>query len=533
MEQQPADSELRQRRRAITQADHLLAVQATSGGAGPPGQPAEGTRRGRDPGCRRDSDEPISAKQVSQALREGQIQLTESAILHLRTVDKRALLFSREGGSLSVGKDSSTPRPTGQSPDSSSSSLLARRKNMRLSSLEPLNSLEAMKARTHREILAAEGYVLGGRIGKSSGNCGFVIIAAKKGERGLAAKCTAEERRGEGNMCEVLRREFEVLRRLRHPLIVEAVKLVEASSGSALVMEFARGVQLKDLLPFEGPLRPDLRHSTLSQILEAVKYIHGRDIAHRDLHGENLVVELRGEGEEAGVGVKVVDFGCARLSAVGDTTSPLAVFDDINTSIVSPNYLHGSDDIFSCDIYAVGLLCVGLMQGYQVLTKDIVVMPFNRSVTSRMGTSKVQNRGARIVLPDFGPNGQERTALANNFLHYLLDLDAQKRPRAQAALDALPSHDKWFQSRSPTMARRSTRMSIVVEESGSTGSPSLSRAGSVPASPASRSGIFQPPVPQRPVEAGAPAPSASLSPAAPTTWADRLLPFVRKLCCRS
>ncbi|CAK0902956.1 unnamed protein product, partial [Prorocentrum cordatum] len=191
------------------------------------------------------------------------------------------------------------------------------------------------------------------------------------------------------------------------------------------VMELCAGVVMERLLPPGSSLGGPGRHAVLRALLDAAVYLHGQLVAHRDLHARNVLIDshAREGGAREGVGaVKVVDFGCAlRPEGKGAGQGPIFE-DDLNSSILPPEF--GSDDScpFACDVFAVGLLAAGLKVGQP------------------LGTADVLRRGAVSVPPGFLALGAAGAAHMGS----MLCPRPAGRPPARACLDALPPVEGWL-----------------------------------------------------------------------------------------
>nr|BAJ95121.1 predicted protein [Hordeum vulgare subsp. vulgare] len=101
-----------------------------------------------------------------------------------------------------------------------------------------------------------------------------------------------------------LEREIAVMKSLVHPYIIRLYEVMESKSLIYLVTEYAPNGEMLDLLIREKRLSEAKAREKFRQLILAVEYIHSKNIVHRDLKAENLLLDARGN-------IKVADFGFA------------------------------------------------------------------------------------------------------------------------------------------------------------------------------------------------------------------------------
>lgn len=111
-----------------------------------------------------------------------------------------------------------------------------------------------------------------------------------------------------------LAREIAIHRNLQHhPNIVGLFEVFEDSAGIYLAMELLRGTDLYTALKRERRGFPEpLALQVISQVLEALRYMHSLGYAHRDIKPENIVFTEKpfyADGKLASI--KLIDFGLA------------------------------------------------------------------------------------------------------------------------------------------------------------------------------------------------------------------------------
>ena len=127
--------------------------------------------------------------------------------------------------------------------------------------------------------------------------------AQRYGRRYLLKGLTAETA-AQAAYREALRKEFDIMMRLQHPGVVQAVAFETVPGvGPCIVMEWVEGATLAQWLG-SGCSRHD-RRRVLDQLLDAVEHVHSQGIAHRDIKPSNIMVTTNGTQ------LKLIDFGLA------------------------------------------------------------------------------------------------------------------------------------------------------------------------------------------------------------------------------
>jgi serine kinase len=154
--------------------------------------------------------------------------------------------------------------------------------------------------------LALHGYQLGKKLGEGSSAEVMAVHKAEQPSLGLAVKILPQQSRDKGCCdCHHASREVALMRQLRHPNVIALHEVVEADSFTAIVMERADGGDLLDHIINNFPLDRQREVEIFQQLLAAVEHCHSKNIAHRDLKCENILMDAEGQ-------VKLADFGFAR-----------------------------------------------------------------------------------------------------------------------------------------------------------------------------------------------------------------------------
>jgi serine/threonine protein kinase/uncharacterized protein YecT (DUF1311 family) len=148
--------------------------------------------------------------------------------------------------------------------------------------------------------------------------------------------------------------EARTLARFRHPNIVRVNQIFQANNTAYLVMEYAKGQSLDDLLQKNGQLTEEQTKEILFPILDGLKRVHEQGFLHRDIKPGNIIIREEG-------GAVLIDFGAARQAI---ETKSRAI-----TSIVTEGYapLEQYDGMGNqgpwTDIYALGAVAYKCLTG--------------------------------------------------------------------------------------------------------------------------------------------------------------------------
>lgn len=121
-------------------------------------------------------------------------------------------------------------------------------------------------------------------------------------------------RKSKVSKIEVLKREIEILKEVKHPNIIELIDVFEDSKYLHLVTEICTGGELFDRIiqktqSSEGHFSEHDAAQLVCDILDAIGYCHDvKGIVHRDLKPENFLFLT--EAEDAPI--KIIDFGLSR-----------------------------------------------------------------------------------------------------------------------------------------------------------------------------------------------------------------------------
>jgi calcium-dependent protein kinase len=150
-----------------------------------------------------------------------------------------------------------------------------------------------------------------------------------------------------------LLQQIEILKELDHPSICRVIDIFEDSKKFYFVTEYLSGGGLFNSLITNVGFTEHASATILKQILSAVAYLHGKNIAHRNIHPDNVLFQ-----SNDALNVKVLDFGSSRK--MGENEPLHGVYG--TAYYVAPECLHGDYDL-KCDTWSVGILMYMLLSG--------------------------------------------------------------------------------------------------------------------------------------------------------------------------
>ncbi|XP_054883796.1 MAP/microtubule affinity-regulating kinase 4-like isoform X5 [Poeciliopsis prolifica] len=148
-------------------------------------------------------------------------------------------------------------------------------------------------------------------------------------------------------------REVRIMKTLNHPNIVQLFEVIETEKTLYLVMEYASGGEVFDYLVAHGRMKEKEARAKFRQIVSAVHYCHQKNIVHRDLKAENLLLD-------ADSNIKIADFGFSNEFTEGNK---------LDTFCGSPPY--AAPELFQgkkydgpeVDIWSLGVILYTLVSG--------------------------------------------------------------------------------------------------------------------------------------------------------------------------
>ncbi|XP_064783174.1 serine/threonine-protein kinase DCLK2-like isoform X2 [Oncorhynchus masou masou] len=161
------------------------------------------------------------------------------------------------------------------------------------------------------------------------------------------AKCSGKEH--------LIENEVAVLRRVKHPNIIQLIDEVDTPTELYLVMELVKGGDLFDAITSSTKYTERDASVMVFNLAGALKYLHNMNIVHRDIKPENLLVCEYLDGTKS---LKLGDFGLATV-----VEGPLHTVCGTPT-YVAPEIIAEAGYGLKVDIWATGVITYILLCGF-------------------------------------------------------------------------------------------------------------------------------------------------------------------------
>lgn len=173
-------------------------------------------------------------------------------------------------------------------------------------------------------------------------------------KRTVALKILHKQFAQDESFLERFRREAQAAAKLTHPSIVSIYDVGEEDGTQYIVMEYAPGTNLKQIIQKDAPLSPDKAIHMTSLICGAMTFAHQHEIVHRDIKPHNVIITPDGD-------IKVTDFGIARAGSTSTMTRTGTIMGTAH--YISPEQAQGGMVGPTTDIYSLGVVLYEMLTG--------------------------------------------------------------------------------------------------------------------------------------------------------------------------
>lgn len=172
-----------------------------------------------------------------------------------------------------------------------------------------------------------------------------IFTATKYGKR-FMLKCLKNDFLYTPIYRQALAKEFEIGQQLEHPNICRTIDLEKVDNlGTVVVMEYIDGDNLEQLIK-KNALSAELARKIAGQLMDALEYMHNKQMIHRDLKPSNIMITHNGQN------VKLIDFGLSDSDSFCVLKSPAGT----SGYIAPEQMLPAAKAEPRADIYSLGMV---------------------------------------------------------------------------------------------------------------------------------------------------------------------------------
>ncbi|GAB5365436.1 hypothetical protein AAMO2058_001057700 [Amorphochlora amoebiformis] len=280
-------------------------------------------------------------------------------------------------------------------------------------------------------------YLVMKRIGK--GAMGTVYMATNKDDGSTRAIKRISMKKIPETEREGIETEVRMLKYLSHPNIVKFYDVIREDKYMNIILEYVPNGALSSMLSKFGMFTETLTCHYISQVLDALSYLHQQGIIHRDIKGANILADADGI-------VKLADFGVAMNFKQDDSADDRLPAGTMN--FMAPEVVKMvSAPTYACDIWSVGATVIELLTGHP---------PYSNEEGMAICY--------RIVNDDHPPLPANVSPPCTNFLLECF----QKDPALRISANELSKHH-WLEAHRSSAARKESKSgkkvpSITLEE---------------------------------------------------------------------
>lgn len=193
-------------------------------------------------------------------------------------------------------------------------------------------------------------YTLMGVVGEGASS--LVRLAAAPSSEVFAVKIVPKVSLANKSAIHQFQTEIKIMRRLKHPGVVEMSDFLKDSLFYYVVMEYLPGESLWERISRKRKLPVEEARAILQQLVSALSYMHSNNICHCDLKPENILFTEDGK-------CKIVDFGLSTFCDKGPCHGPKGTIGYMSPEALSGNPYDGRPS----DIWSLGIVLYTMVVG--------------------------------------------------------------------------------------------------------------------------------------------------------------------------
>ncbi|XP_047436863.1 serine/threonine-protein kinase 33 [Mugil cephalus] len=161
---------------------------------------------------------------------------------------------------------------------------------------------------------------------------------------------------------QMLEHEINILKQVNHKHIIRLEAIYDTAMTIFLVTERCKGGELQQLLQQKKYFTENEAKNVICSLADAVAYLHKKDIVHRDLKLENILVKNCPKENDDKIDIKVTDFGLSVMR--GGVGMEHMMTEACGTlTYMAPEMMSGRGYSHWCDEWSIGVIMYMLLCG--------------------------------------------------------------------------------------------------------------------------------------------------------------------------
>lgn len=147
-----------------------------------------------------------------------------------------------------------------------------------------------------------------------------------------------------------VRKAFNIASSIKHPFICQEFDLFKSQDGRlCILMEYVEGMTLLEYANNCTQIKISELRLIIGQLIIALDYLHSKNVIHRDLKCENIIIDVNGN-------VRLIDFGFAGVGDLHSTTCG-------STEYLAPEII--KEEVYGSpiDIWSLGVVIYAIAHG--------------------------------------------------------------------------------------------------------------------------------------------------------------------------
>ncbi|CAG9323222.1 unnamed protein product [Blepharisma stoltei] len=260
-----------------------------------------------------------------------------------------------------------------------------------------------------------DDYIFIKEVGK--GNFGYVFEGECIENRSKVAIKSITKSMVKRSYLERIVKEIEILRKIRHPYIVNILRVYESEDCVHLVLDYVEGGELYQTILHKSKFSERKVAKFANKFLQLMVFMQEKNIVHRDLKPENILLVNKNRITN----FKLCDFGFAEEAS--DEGLDLVCG---SPGYVAPEILNQQKYYFKADVFSLGIILYILLSG--------------RAPFSGIKAAEILKKNKKCHIVFYNKYWRNISPEAAAFVSKLTDISPLSRYSAVEALN-----DKWLQ----------------------------------------------------------------------------------------